>query len=160
MKKENLVSGALVVLFGIYVFWTATNFGLKGLSPDPLGPAFFPKVLGIGLIGLGLLLMLIAIQKNEEVVEEEQEKQEQKGQFLTKGNTKILLIIALGILYVYLLLKIGFVLDTLIFILAVMFITGERLWWKIAVSSLTISFGLFFLFKYVLKVMLPLGFGL
>jgi putative tricarboxylic transport membrane protein len=152
LKKENIISGALIVLLGIYIYWTSSGFGLKGLSPDPLGPVFFPKMLGAGFIGLGLLLILLSIRTKE--------KAESKESFFNSGNMKILILIGLGIFYYLTLLKIGFILATALFIIAVMLVTGERLWWKIGLSSILVSFGLFFLFSKLLKIMLPLGFGL
>jgi putative tricarboxylic transport membrane protein len=152
LKKENIISGALIVLLGIYVYWTSSGFGLKGLSPDPLGPAFYPKMLGIGFIVLGLLLIILSTRIKEEAT--------LKERFFNSGNMKILIIIGLGILYYLTLLKIGFIIATALFIIAIMIVTGERLWWKIGLTSLFVSFGLFFLFSKILKIMLPLGFGL
>jgi putative tricarboxylic transport membrane protein len=104
------------------------------------------------LIVLGLVLFGRAVKQKD--------NQKRTEPLLSGGNKKILAVIGLGFLYVLFMEKIGFILATILFILAVMAVTGERNWRTVVISSLGVSLVLYLLFKEVLQVMLPTGFGL
>ena len=151
MKAANLVAGIFTVVFGIAVYWLTLGFATQGLSPDPLGPTFFPRALGIGFVVLGLILVIAALrQKGGE---------KRTEPILSRGNLRMLAVIGLCALYYLFMDDIGFILATILFVAAVMVITGERTWWKMGVSALAVSLILYFLFREILKVMLPIGFG-
>ena len=53
--KGNLIAGAVLGAFGLYVIWVATK--LPYVSDVGPGPGFFPIWLGIGMVLFGSVLM-------------------------------------------------------------------------------------------------------
>lgn len=156
MNKANPISGILTITVGALISWISNSYGLSGLAPDPMGPAFYPKLLGAVLIALGLLLIWKAIRTKEGNKEEE----EKKPGILHSGNLRMILVIASGIMYIIVFEPLGFLLTTALFIISVMIISGERVWRKLGITSITVTISLYLIFKEILDVLLPAGFGL
>lgn len=152
MNKADSIAGIITVIGGVLIYWFANGYGLRGLNPDPLGPSVFPKMLGAGLAALGFLLILMNIRKKAKETNEKQS-------FFNRANIRILMMIGTGIFYIFAFELLGFLVTTILFIIAIMMITGERGWRKLGITSVAVSISLYFIFKELLNVLLPLGFG-
>ncbi|WP_157812097.1 tripartite tricarboxylate transporter TctB family protein [Alteribacter populi] len=151
MNVVNLITGILSTLAGIVIYWTANGFGL-GNSSDSLGPSFYPKLLAISFVILGLILVWMSF-RNKEV--EQEKDQEEKKSFFHKGNLRVLMVIGTGIFYIIMMDLLGFIITTILLVILLMTITGERLWWKMGVTSVIVAFSLYLIFRNLLNVLLP-----
>jgi putative tricarboxylic transport membrane protein len=151
LDKQNSITGVLVVIFGTLIIWVANGYGLRGLSPDPLGPSVYPKALGAALVVLGVILTVVSF-KNRRKPEEENKP------FLQSGGKRVLAILAAGLIYAVVLETIGYIICTVALILVIMIVTGERNKKKLAITSVSISIGLYFAFTELFMVLLPSGF--
>jgi putative tricarboxylic transport membrane protein len=152
VHKENTIAGLISVIAGLSVYWASEGFGIRGLAPDPLGPSVYPKMLGAGLVILGVILILMAVRSKDD--------QKKKDTLFSGASLRILSLIIAGALYIVLFERLGFILSTILFIFAIMNITGESRWQKSVTVSVIIPLCLYIIFNKLLNVLLPLGFGL
>jgi len=153
VHKENAISGIVCILAGAVIYWISGGFGLRGLSPDPLGPSVYPKLVGTGLVILGAILFVMAARSKDA---EPKKKASLQGQ----GGGRIIALVFAGVAYIIIFERLGFIITTMLFIIAIMFITGERKWKRSFSAAVIIPLCLYLVFKELLNVLLPLGFGL
>jgi putative tricarboxylic transport membrane protein len=151
LDKQNTIIGVLVAIFGIWIIWVANGYGLRGLSPDSLGPSAYPKALGAAFVVLGVILTVVSFKNRLETEEENKP-------FLQSGGKRVLAILVTGLFYTFLLETVGYMICTVALILVIMLVTGERNKKKMAIISVSITIGLYFAFKELFMVLLPSGF--
>jgi hypothetical protein len=140
MKNEDLLLGFIIIVFSI--------FGLCGALrlPDAhaaVSTSFYPVLLFTSLGICGILLTVKGLSA----------KKEKTFPILNIG--KILPIIGLVILYVVLLLAIGYILSTIIFVISLMFLLGVRKKWQLFGVPICTSLFLYFTFVYGFNIYLP-----
>ena len=135
-RLTGLVLLALAVAYGV------TAGGYEAMIGDPLGPVVFPIVLAIPL---GLFSVYL-------IVRPDREPAWPKGPALFK---QILAIVAFAA-YAYLLEPLGFVVSTLLAVVALGCLLGARLR-DAGLAGLAISVVLFVLFNNLLDLPLPAG---
>lgn len=143
---HDRIIGVLAILGGIAVILGTLSF--REIPDQPLGSAFFPRILGTALIFCGTALLVVAKQ----------------GRLIHIGDMlrgrscfQVLAVLCSVILWVYLSPVLGFVATTAILIASLALVAGGRL-----IPSITIGSGmaiiLFFVFSQLLRVPLPSGF--
>ncbi|MEZ5043247.1 MAG: tripartite tricarboxylate transporter TctB family protein [Saprospiraceae bacterium] len=65
INKAETLNGMLLLLFGAWIWWQSASF--PNLEEGYPGPALFPRMISIGLMLSGILL-LVTMAKSEEVV--------------------------------------------------------------------------------------------
>jgi putative tricarboxylic transport membrane protein len=141
------VSGLLLLLLGLLIFWEgrAVPFGSIGAP----GPLFFPLVLGIMLVFLGLVLL----------VRKPDPKEKGGGSaFDWPGILRRLLPVFAGlVVYVYLLEPLGFLIAG-IALMTFLFLNVASQKWPTAFLGAFVSIGLaYLLFGVLMKSNLPRG---
>lgn len=64
MQKKNVISGVLFILLGVIVIPASLSLGLESTTSDGVpGAGFFPFVMSVGIILLGLLTIVQAVFK-------------------------------------------------------------------------------------------------
>ena len=135
-RLTGLVLLALAVAYGV------TASGYQAIIGDPLGPAVFPIVLAIPL---GLLSLYL-------IVRPDLEPGWARGRALLKQG----LALAAFVAYAYLLEPLGFIVTTLLAVVALGCLLGARLR-DAGLAGLAIAVVLFVLFDVLLDLPLPLG---
>jgi putative tricarboxylic transport membrane protein len=135
-RLTGLVLLALAVAYGV------TAGGYQAMIGDPLGPAIFPIVLAVPL---GLLSVYLILRPDP-------------GADWPRGRTLLKQAIALVafVAYAYLLEPLGFVVSTLLAVVALGWLLGARLR-DAGLAGLGISVVLFVLFNNLLHLPLPAG---
>ncbi len=153
LKGEIIISG---VIFGgsLFLFFEAKKFEGHDVYAK-LGPAYWPELL---LICLMVLSAWVAVDAFRERKKAESEKKE--GATFDRGKVRLLTAIGFIVLYFLLIKMIGFITLTPFFLIAFMYLLGERKkGWMIG-----ISFGITALIVYVftkaMYVPLPRGTGI
>jgi hypothetical protein len=144
MACKDRLSGIFIILFSGIAVYLALKLPMGRVGKP--GPGIFPLILStvIGLLGLALCSKTLRSKKElgtEEV-----------------PITKWRLAYLLGdlFLYAFLLRPLGFLISTWVFLLVLKPIVEKR-WILVVLGSSFISVALFFFFKYLLKVELPMG---
>jgi putative tricarboxylic transport membrane protein len=135
-RLAGLVLLALAVAYGV------TASGFQAMIGDPLGPSVFPLVLAIPLGVFSLYLLF----------RPDPEPDWPRGRPLLK---QVLAIVAL-VAYAWLMEPLGFVLSTLLAVVALACLLGARLW-QAAVAGAATAIVLFVLFNNFLSLPLPAG---
>lgn len=152
MNKENILFGCGSALGGIIIIWISNGFVVKA-GLDPLGPSFYPIMLGTFLIILGLILFLQ--KKRTKTDEQEIESEEKETRFWNPGNKRVIGLIGVCVAYLFVLEIIGFILTNILFIMGIMLINSERKIVKIVIAATVTSVALYIVFHKGLGVLLP-----
>jgi putative tricarboxylic transport membrane protein len=145
----NVVTGILSVLIGVgytYLAWTLP----RATVGNPMAPSVFPLILGGGMTLMGILLL---IQENARG----SNKEGRRVSFtLTLYGKSIAAVTLLCVLYAFFFERIGYLLSTFLFLVAVLYLfNGKERWKSILGISLGFSVGVYILFGEVLSIQLP-----
>ncbi len=156
--KADWIWGLIWVAVGAFVLiYSAPYASVKSL--DPVGPAYLPRILGVGIVLLGSGMFLESYLKyRKELAEKETEKAEAEEPSSPGGAMRIVLSAVSAIVYLTLMEPLGFIIATPVFIAAIMLIYGDRNRKRLLLMSLGFTAGLYATFALGLKVLLPLGF--
>ncbi|WP_263770187.1 tripartite tricarboxylate transporter TctB family protein [Propionivibrio soli] len=148
---KNRVTGLVSLIVGIIYFIATKNLPESAVS-DPIGPRAFPYIISVLMIIVGLALVLKReklTEKNKAVIFKLPEEKE-----LVRD---IAYTCVAGVVFGLILEPVGYLISTLMFMTALMFITnGRRILYNLSIGlvfSLT-TYGLFF---GLLDVSLPRG---
>ncbi|MEL7602655.1 MAG: tripartite tricarboxylate transporter TctB family protein [Bacillota bacterium] len=147
-ERNDRYLGLGCILLGVAGYISASKWKVM-LGSDPAGPAAIPKILCVGFILIGLILLVSSLlMKNPE-----------KTSLFSKGDLYILLLLtAISFAYLIVLPFIGYLLATPMLIAGILLSLGIRNVKTIVLVSVIGTLVLFFLFYSALKVNLPLGF--
>lgn len=148
MKKVNVILAALLIGFGIFYAYLAANLPDRNL-PNTLGSDFMPWVLAGCLLLLALLLLIKTVFGST--------PEQFDFSISPKEGFGVIFLTVCVFAYVKLMLLIGFVLATPIFLALLMLITGSRKWKEIVMVSIFATFSIYLLFQKIFQVILPRG---
>lgn len=144
----NTIIGVAGLLLSLYV-WISSNAFPEDLY-NPTNSDFFPKICAAGLAGscVALLVSSLIFKANDEYDSLTLKKKE---------NLNVLVIILLGFAMLAGLKTIGFLIAASVYMLAVEAILGYRNW-KVGIpSTILFTAAVYFIFKELLMISLPLG---
>lgn len=145
---RNRITGLVLAVTGIIVF--ILTMGIKTwIDLGEPGPKLFPVIGSVGLFICGVGVFF-------------QKEAENREPFLTKkGWMNILYLMIAMVLYVIVIYYVGFLIPTPFFLFAMINILAGKAKRPKLVNSITVSlvlsFGLYFIFTNLLKIVLPAG---
>lgn len=149
MKKENIIFGLIGIALSGYVFLETSKFPSDNIMN--VGPAFFPRVLAVGLGIFCLILIFVNIFSGDQ----DQEKRfDIKDSGVHRAAIALLATIIYGIIMPYL----GFIITTILYLSFMMYLMKLRSWKKIPAVSIGVSFVVYTIFRTFLHITLPVGF--
>ena len=148
MKKVNVILAELLIGLGIFYAYLAANLPDRNL-PNTLGSAFMPWVLVGCLLFLSLLLLIKTVFGST--------PEQFDFSISAKEGFGVVFLTVCVFAYVKLMILIGFVLATPIFLALLMLITGSRKWKEIIMVSIFATFSIYLLFQKLFQVILPRG---
>lgn len=135
-KFISLLCPIAFLLFGAYIRLSTITMTKRDST--------FPNMVAYTIIAISIIEIIVGVRSNNH-------KDIFKGvNFLKLAECTIAMI-----LYVFLLDKIGFVIDTLFLTAYTMYVLGYKNYRMLALASITITATVFIVFKYLLKVPLP-----
>lgn len=152
-KGELIISG---VIFGgsLFLFFEARKFEGHDIYAK-LGPAYWPEFLLVCLMILSLLIGVDALRARKK-----RDSNRKEGLTFHTGSFRLMVAIALIVLYFFLLKVVGFIALTPFFLVAFMLLLGERKkGWMIGVS-LGMTALIIYVFTKAMYVPLPRGTGI
>ena len=146
MTKQERTAGLIFAMFGVatgvYSF-TALTIGSIGQP----GPGLFPLICGFGIV---LLCLIWLFQHRNDVCGSEP--------LWFEGNWHgPLTAVVIMVVYTALMEELGYVLSTLLFLIAWQMIIEREKWRKTALIAVVGTLSMYLLFVYLLKVALPEG---
>ena len=135
--------GGLCTLFGIVVFFLGRTIPNPGL--DPLGPGWMPKIIGIGLAIMGILIAVTGSPKGE--------KAREPHESLGLVGVSFVLTVA----YVLGIEKLGYFVSTVIYTALSMWVLDCRDWRHLAGTSIGLAVLLTLVFRNFMRIALPYG---
>lgn len=157
MSGDSVV-GALAVLIGI-VYSLQTLRLPKALIGNPWAPMYFP--LGIGavmtILGAALLSSSLRSARRRAPAATRQDGEPQAKPAVDKEFPRLALgTIGLCVLYAAAFTRLGFVVSTLLFLGAMLFlVNGARRWLTNIIVSVAFTYGTWFAFERLLMIHLP-----
>ncbi len=149
----NIVPEVVLLVAAVYLFVAAGNFRQVG-NPDQLSPGFWPQVLCVGIV-IGTLVRIgqkFRARKRPIVGGAAAEAEEDMRM------PRVALGIALVVGYIVSMLFLGYILATALFLIAFIYLGGQRKWYVIPlglVSSVVFAY----VFLKVVYIALPSGIG-
>lgn len=147
MKKYNFGISAFILFLSFFIFYKTKDFD-KIVSKAP-GAGFWPRILAIVLIILSVLLFI------ETLLKEKKASSDAPFEFKSKAMKRVYIMIGIFVIYALILYLGGFVIASLLFIPAVMYLLGERNKKKLLGASVIITGIVYFLFTILLHITLP-----
>lgn len=149
-KGEIIIS--VVIFFGsLFLYFESMKF--EGLDVyGKLGPAYWPKFLLICMMALSFLVAVDAFR-------ERKKKPSEKEEISTVDSGKVRFFLGIGFIVLYLILmqELGFILLTPFFMIAFMYLLGERK--KIWIFSVSIGITVIIVFAFTKAMYVPLPRG-
>ena len=156
-RRADLAIGALVILFGVFVLYTAGGIRPTGPVVDPIGPRGFPYMIGVCfLVGGGAVVFSRLRSWRQEVgptVESDGEPDE-PGVPASAAQAWTVMLAAIG--YMLALHPAGYFIATPAFVTVALKAMRMRLG-PAALIALVYTLATYVLFALYLKVNLPLG---
>lgn len=142
MKKSNIFVSILVILIGIFALFQVKSFP-QGQN-NVVGPGFFPGLIAIILIVLGVILFAqsIRMKKDDDV----------KVNLFDKENKLAYIIMLITLVYLIAINYIGFIISSIIYLAILIVLYGEKNKLKALIYSSVISLVIYFVFNVLLNV--------
>lgn len=148
MARRNTIAGLALMAFGVWYAYLIGNLPERSIMPNTPGPSFFPIIIVSVVLLLSAALLATGIIGLR-----------QRGNDADANSLKQPALLTVGVFIVYLasLPYAGFIIASVLFFAAMMYLYGSRNWLMIAVSSTIIPTVLFVLFRYGFQIILPRG---
>lgn len=148
MNKVNRVVGIIFLFLGT-VLYIITPFQTKALSTSKMGPSFFPRVVAIIMIvcSIGLIIQTTIAMKYNHETEEKPEVNWQK-------EKKVAFVFAMLIVYALCIEPVGFLISSIVFGVALLYVLNTRKWWYYAIYIALVGV-VYYVFSKLLYIHLP-----
>ena len=155
----EIIESIIFSILGIYIMITALNMNTYGSWA--LAPGLFPLIISIILLALSLSLLIQGIKKNKkqkEIIGTIEKTKKIEGKEIEDNKLNwigVLFVFGFSLLYCYTLPIIHFIPSSLIYLSVMMIFLKERRWWLVGIITGATTFGLYYFFGVLLKVILP-----
>ena len=156
IKIGNAIFGTSLCILGSFMIFYSQTFPKVHTGGDVLtGPSFFPTIIGILMIALGIFYLILSYFQQAKV--ERKYNQENRGNFF-KGREffNFLAFVALTALYPTIINFLGFFVGTFLFCVILMKILQAK-WINAILSSLIIVGLTWIIFVKIASVSFPVG---
>lgn len=147
--QKSFVTGLLYIAFGLGSSVVSTDYTLGNLAR--LGPGYFPLILGILLVVIGLIVSLRTLGTGDEL-----DDPERKLALFDESFPILVWIIASVVLFGLMLKSLGLIPSVVLLVVISGLASHDRSFSRIALSAAIITLLSVLAFKYGLGLMLPL----
>ena len=146
MKREDIGIGVGLLILSTWLFWYVGRYAEKTIYI--YGPQFFPKILAILMVILGLALIVNALLGNS---------LKMGNRIDPKGFVRMLISIGICIGYLFLITILGFATATFVFLFVLMTFLKQKGILIRLFSSMGTAIFVWVIFRYFLVIPLPEG---
>jgi len=163
MKLANIILSVITLALSVYIYYVSRQFP-EVLDSVP-GPGIWPGILSLCLFGVSLFLLVTTIitwKKPLLKAVEKTELSKDRGQteeriFSGKGTIRVYILMGIALIYLVLMMLVGFLISSAIFMIVTMLFMGEKRIWLAALVGVGASLGLYLIFFNVFRILLPAG---
>ena len=148
MARRNIVAGLALLAFGSWYAYLAGNLPTRDVMPNTPGPAFFPTIIVVSVMALSAALVVAGFRAEPTEASGKSKPQEGYEPFLAVGAFLVFLAA---------LPHAGFIVCSIPFFGALMYLYGSRNWLMIAVLSVVVPLALYIIFRHGFQIVLPRG---
>ncbi len=141
MRKKNMIIAISSIIFGIWMYYTASQ--LKS------GPDFWPKIVAAGIIILGAIILSWVFTDKKK----EENSSENKGNI--KDYFNVIAVVFLLVVYYFAMQIVGYTIPTFFLINGTTFILGYRNLKVTCITSLIITIVLYLSFTHLFGINFP-----
>lgn len=152
MFSKDFAGGLASVSVGSLYLYFSLSLRSSALS-DTVGPAGFPKLLGVLMVFLGVVLCIQSLYnyfKQKASMSEE-----------WHGQARVILrasgMLGMGIIYLLLVKTLGYLISIMLLIFMVALYQGVKPGWRVAIIAIAGAAGLWAIFTLLLGVSMPSG---
>ncbi|GHU28605.1 hypothetical protein AGMMS50256_11280 [Betaproteobacteria bacterium] len=148
MKTADIFGGILGILIGIYALWEGRKMPADVVMG--IGPSFFPNFLAGFLILFSAVLLINALLGRSKGSVE-------PFRLSDKGVRRGLITLGAAIVFCIALEPLGFILTSLVFLVFMMLVLGNRRPLALVVAPPLVTLGIWLVFEKLLSLSLPPG---
>lgn len=152
MKMADSVAATVGLAIAAYVLFTVSSFPEDQVVQ--VGPAFFPRILAVGL-GIFSLVLLVHSFRNKAATRDD--VKEPSYSYKDKGLQRALVSLVLTIIFCLSLDVFGFLLSSTVFLLCLMYLLKDRQYVQMTIVAASVTGAVYMVFKTLLDITLPLG---
>lgn len=149
LRNKAFFSGCSLLVFSACLYYLVARFPDTAAEYRTISPSFFPYVLATILATLSVLLMIEGWRAPAGPI--------LSIRFDSKDSYRTGALLFILVVFSSLLTTLGFIIDAFLFMLLIQLILGERRLIVLAIVSLVVSLGMYFIFATLFKVPLPMG---
>ena len=158
-KRKDIIIAIVLILFGLITFITSMQYTGKAEMSDDPGPSFLPMLCSGAITILAVIFLITCIRnkKPDYVKVEEKESEVIEGKH---DLYRLLITIALLLLYVLTFTRLGFLVSSILYLILQQLVFSEKgsvKWVRILIISIVLPLFCQLLFVNVLNYMLPMG---
>jgi putative tricarboxylic transport membrane protein len=144
-RTAEIAVGIVVAAFGLLAIVSNYQLG-AGWAEDGPQAGYFPLRMGVAILLASILVIVQALRKNDRTA------------FLEREQLKLVATVLLPlILYIAALQFIGVYVASALFIGIFMWLVGKFTWYRSAITGVSVSLVLFWIFEIMFTVPLPKG---
>lgn len=148
MKRIDRIAGFLGIALSGFIFYITADFPADHVVK--VGPAFFPRLLAVGLALSCVLLIVYSYLKTHAQVYE-------RFSLKDRGVQRGLVSVAATVVYCLLFELLGFITCTVFYLLFLMVLLKEKNYLQMIMTTVLTTAAVFIVFKVFLNITLPLG---
>lgn len=153
--RRDMVTGLLFGVFAVVFYAFSHGFTgqmvMESVTKD-VGPTFLPRILLIALALESLFLIVNSARKYRLAAADGQAASQEPDGF---WQARPWLLLAIFVAYIFLAVGFGYLIATLIFLVAGFGLLGERKWWQLLIMPPVITLSIYYLFENLLGIWLP-----
>ena len=148
MKRADIIASILGFSLCIFIFYTTSSFPEDQVVR--VGPAFFPRLLAAGLgVFSGILFLGACTRQYQET--------HSNFSFKDRGIQRGVVSVGATVIYCLFFEYLGFITCTIVYLIFLMLLLKDRQYIQIVITSITVTITVFFIFKVLLNITLPMG---
>ena len=158
MKRSDIYIAILLCVFAVMVFYasdTIRTMAIVERSPI-INSRFYPKLLSVLLFVCGIAIGAQALTRKQTEATVEKSSTSQ-GLPETQAAIPMYLTGLACLLYLVLFVPLGFLLSTVLFMAALLWLLGSKKWHGILIPAVLVPVAIYLLFSFLLGVPLPRG---
>lgn len=150
MKRINIITGIIFIALSIFIFVQSLSFQQTMIIDNFIGAAFFPRMIAVIMLILSVILIISSILEKDG---------HNDTSSIFKWETFKLPLIGVIVLLIYIMLldKLGFIIDTIILNIVLLSIFKYKNKILTLLLSCAITLAIFQVFQRMLMVPLPSG---
>jgi len=145
-NNQDVKGSILFFCIGLFILAYSLINHYEVNGPWKMSPYLFPTLISIILITLSFTLLFEGVKAVDRGEVKEKPKTHWKRVFMYIGIT---------LLYYFIMPHLGFIITNIVMLIALFLLLGLRVWWKIAILSVSTTIIIYYLFHVLLYVMLP-----